>query len=59
LHGFETWSAPLKLRYGVTVFENRMKRIIFGPKRNAVTGGWRKLLTEELRNLYLLQILIE
>jgi hypothetical protein len=34
------------------VFENRVLRRIFGPKRNGVTGGWRKLHNEELHNLY-------
>jgi hypothetical protein len=34
------------------VFENRVLRRIFGPKRNEVTGGWRKLHNEELHNLY-------
>jgi hypothetical protein len=34
------------------VFENRVLRIIFGPKRDEVTGGWRKLHNEELHNLY-------
>jgi hypothetical protein len=34
------------------VFENRVLRRIFGVKRNAVTRGWRKLLNEELHNLY-------
>jgi hypothetical protein len=34
------------------VFENRMLRRIFGPKRDEVTGGWRKLHNEELLNLY-------
>jgi hypothetical protein len=34
------------------VFENRVLRSIFGPKRNGVTGGWRKLHNEELHNLY-------
>jgi hypothetical protein len=34
------------------VFENRVLRRIFGPKRDGVTGGWRKLHTEELHNLY-------
>jgi hypothetical protein len=33
------------------VFENRVLRI-FGPKRDEVTGGWRKLCNEELRDLY-------
>jgi hypothetical protein len=34
------------------VFENRMLRRIFGPKRDEVTEGWRKLRDEELHNLY-------
>jgi hypothetical protein len=34
------------------VFENRVWRRIFGPKRDDVTGGWRKLNNEELHNLY-------
>jgi hypothetical protein len=34
------------------VFENRVLRRIFGPKRDEVTGGWRKLHKEELHNLY-------
>jgi hypothetical protein len=34
------------------VFENRMLRRIFGPKRDKETGGWRKLHNEELHNLY-------
>jgi hypothetical protein len=34
------------------VFENRVLRRIFGPKRDEVTGGWRKLHNEELHNLF-------
>jgi hypothetical protein len=34
------------------VFENRVLRRIFGPRRDEVTGGWRKLHNEELRDLY-------
>jgi hypothetical protein len=34
------------------VFENRVLRRIFGPKKGEVTGGWRKLHNEELRDLY-------
>jgi hypothetical protein len=34
------------------VFENRVLRRIFGPKRDEVKGGWRKLHNEELHNLY-------
>jgi len=36
------------------VFENRVWRRVFGPKRDEVTGEWRKLHTEELRDLYTL-----
>jgi hypothetical protein len=43
----QTCNKTLKLR----VFENRMLRT-FGPKRDEVTGGWRKLHNEELHNLY-------
>jgi hypothetical protein len=32
--------------------ENKVLRRIFGPKRDEVTGGWRKLYNEELRDLY-------
>jgi hypothetical protein len=39
------------------VFENRVLRRIFGPKRDEVTGGWRKLHNEELHNLYSLNII--
>jgi hypothetical protein len=34
------------------VFENKVLRRIFGPKRDEVTGDWRKLLNEDLHNLY-------
>jgi hypothetical protein len=34
------------------VFENKVLRRIFGPKRDEVMGGWRKLHNEELRDLY-------
>jgi hypothetical protein len=34
------------------VFENKVLRRIFGPKRDEVTGEWRKLRNEELRDLY-------
>jgi len=36
----------------VRVFENRVLRRIFGPKRDEVTGKWRKLHNEELNDLY-------
>jgi hypothetical protein len=34
------------------VFENRVPRRIFGPKREDLIGGWRKMHNEELRNMY-------
>jgi hypothetical protein len=39
-------------KHRLRVFENRVLRRIFGPKRDEVTGGWRKLHNEELHNLY-------
>jgi hypothetical protein len=52
LYGCETWSLTLREEHGLRVFENRMLRSIFGLKRDEVTGEWRKLLKEELRDLY-------
>jgi hypothetical protein len=39
-------------RIDLKVFENRVLRRIFGPKRDEVTGEWRKLHNKELHNLY-------
>jgi hypothetical protein len=52
LYGCETWSLTVREEHKLRVFENRVVRRIFGPKRDAVTGGWRKLHNEELHNLY-------
>jgi hypothetical protein len=52
LYGCETWSLKLSEEHRLRVFENRVLRIIFGPKRDEVTGEWRKLHSEELHNLY-------
>jgi hypothetical protein len=52
LYGCETWSLTLREEHRLTVFENRALRRIFGPKRDGVTGKWRKLHNEELRDLY-------
>jgi hypothetical protein len=46
------WSLTLREQHKLRVLENRVLRIIFGPKRDEVTGGWRKLHNEELHNLY-------
>jgi hypothetical protein len=51
LFGCETWSLTLREEHGLRVFENRVLRRIFGPKRDEVTGGWRKL-HEELHGFY-------
>jgi hypothetical protein len=50
LYGCETWSLTLREEHKVRVFENRVLRRIFGPKRDEVTGEWRKLHNEELHN---------
>jgi hypothetical protein len=52
LFGCETWSLTLKEEHRLRVFENRVLRRIFGPKRDEVMGEWRKLHNEELHNLY-------
>jgi hypothetical protein len=50
--GCETWSLTLREELRLRVFENRVLRIIFGPKRDEVTGEWRKLHSGELHILY-------
>ena len=50
LYGCETWSLTLWEEHWLKMFENRVLRI-FGPKRNKVTGEWRKL-HKELNDLY-------
>jgi hypothetical protein len=46
LYAFETWSLTLREEHRLRVFENRVLRRILGQKRDEVTGGCRKLLTE-------------
>jgi hypothetical protein len=43
LYGCETWSLTLREERRLKVFQNRVLRRIFGPKRDGVTGEWRKL----------------
>jgi len=43
VYGCETWSLTLREEPRLRVFENRVLRRIFGPKRDEVTGEWRKL----------------
>jgi hypothetical protein len=52
LYDCETWSLTLREEHRLRVFENRVLRRTFGPKRDEVTGEWRKLHNEELHNLY-------
>jgi hypothetical protein len=58
LYGCETWSLTLKEEHRRRVFENRVLRIIFGPKRDELTGERRKLHSEELHILYSSQNII-
>jgi hypothetical protein len=51
-YGCETWSLILREEHRLRVFENRELRRIFGPKRDEVTGEWRRLHNEELYDLY-------
>jgi len=52
LYGCETWSLTLREERRLRVFENKVLRRVFGPKRDEVTGGWRKLHNEKLSDLY-------
>ncbi|KAJ4448528.1 hypothetical protein ANN_10546 [Periplaneta americana] len=52
LYGCETWTRTLKEEQRLRVFENKILRNIFGPKRDEVTGEWRKLHNTELHELY-------
>src|SRR5215469_14164870 len=52
LYGCETWSLTKKEERRLSVFENRVLWRVFGPKRDEVTGEWRKLHNEELRDLH-------
>jgi hypothetical protein len=52
LYGCETWSLTLREQCRLRVFENRVLRRIFGPKRDEVTREWRRLHNEELYALY-------
>jgi hypothetical protein len=52
LYGCETWSVTFGEEHRLSVFENCVLRGIFGPKRDEMTGEWRKLHNDELRDLY-------
>ena len=52
LYGCEIWSLTLREERNLRVFENMVLRRIFGPRRDEVTGDWRRLHNEELNDLY-------
>jgi hypothetical protein len=56
LYGCETWSFTLREDCRLRVFENRVLRRIFMPRRDEVTGECKKLCNEELNDLYLSNI---
>jgi hypothetical protein len=51
-YGYETWSLTLREERRLRVFENRVLRRIFCPKRDEVTREWIKLHNDELHDLY-------
>ena len=51
-YGCETWLLTLRKEHRLRVFENKVLRKIFGPRRDEVTGEWRNLHNEELNDLY-------
>jgi len=52
LNGCETWLHLLREERRLRVFENKVLKRIFGPKRDEVTRGWRKLHNEKFNDLY-------
>ena len=58
LYGFETWSLILREDRKLGVYENRVLRRVFGPKRDKVGGEKDKLHNEELNDLYSHEILV-
>jgi len=52
LYGCKTWSLTLREERKLRVFESMVLRRIFGPRRDEVTGEWRRLHNEELNDLY-------
>ena len=52
LYGCETWLLTFREECRLRMFENRVLRRIFGPKRDKTTGVWRKLHNEEFNDLY-------
>jgi hypothetical protein len=59
LYGCETLSLALREEYRLRLFGNTVARRIFGPKRDEVIGGWRKMHDKELHDLYSSPIIIK
>jgi hypothetical protein len=59
LYGCETLSLTLREEHRLRVIENRVLRRIFGPKRDEVTGGWRKLHIRSCMVCTLRRVLLE
>jgi len=51
LYGCETWSLTVRKELRLRVFDNRLLKKIFGPKRSVLTGDWRRLHNEEFYDL--------
>ena len=52
LYGWETWSLTMRDELRLRIFEIRVLRRIYGPKRDEVTRKWLRVCNEELNNLY-------
>ena len=52
LYGCETWSLTWRKEHRLRVFENEALRKIFGPKKDEITGEWRRLHNNELNAIY-------
>jgi hypothetical protein len=52
LYGCKTWSQIFREEHRLRVFEDRVLRRMFGPRRDEVIGGWRKLHNEGLHGLH-------
>jgi len=59
LYGCETWSLALRKERRLKMFQNRVLRRIFGPKRDKVTREWRKLHNEELNDPLLIYTIVQ
>jgi len=58
LYGCGTWSLTLREKRRLRMFENRILGKVFGPRRDEVTGEWRKLYNEEINNVFCSPIFI-